>query len=176
MVNYFIMFFGIVIVLVCAIVIFIDKVKGEDIYFDLDFKEQELKKAIEDADEIITELNYTSDTIVRDLEDKINYLNSLVHKIEPSSTDRHIFDNQNNNKNSKIANNTDANKKYKLEGKDDFNNYKSDRIAFDKNSLVLKYFDEGYSISEIAQKMKIGKGEVQLITSLKNEDKKDGEI
>ena len=68
MINYVLLAIGVFVILAALIMIFLDKVKGEDIYFSIDVKEQEIKKVIEDADEIISELNYTSEMVVQEIE------------------------------------------------------------------------------------------------------------
>ena len=57
--NYGIMAIGICVLVVAVTMIFLDKLKGEDLYFNMDMKEQQLKKVMEDADELIDEMNYT---------------------------------------------------------------------------------------------------------------------
>lgn len=51
-INYILLAVGILTVLSTVIMIILDKLKGDDMYFNIDVKEQELKKVIEDAEEI----------------------------------------------------------------------------------------------------------------------------
>ena len=44
MINYLLLALGIFTILISIILIFLDKLKGEDIYFNIDVKEQEMKK------------------------------------------------------------------------------------------------------------------------------------
>jgi hypothetical protein len=77
MINYILLAIGIITVLSAIIMIFLDKLKGDDMYFNIDVKEQELRKVIDDAEEVLSELNFASDIIVKDIEDKINSFNQL---------------------------------------------------------------------------------------------------
>jgi len=175
------MFIGIIVVLISAIIIFLDRIKGEDLYFNIDFKEQELKKVIEDADELIAELNFTSETIVKQIEDKIDLLDKHQNNIDIKANKDYKFDNKsiytNTYKYRKPIEDSllkDNKQKHHVEGKivEQSHNYNSNS----KREKVIKYFKDGYSIEDIARSENIGKGEVQLILSLRKDGEKDEHI
>ncbi|HOE56589.1 MAG TPA: hypothetical protein PLL98_01515 [Bacillota bacterium] len=168
MVNYVLLAIGIFTVLAAALLIFLDKVKGEDIYFNMDVKEQEIKKVIEDADEIIAELNYTSEMVVKEIEDKLNgfrnELNSLSNKSKNSLA---AEKNDNISVAAPIA--VVPAKKKKIISDDKSNDKDPDGKLSQKQQTVFDYASQGMSVTDIAKQMDIGQGEVMLILSLNNE-------
>jgi hypothetical protein len=96
MINYVLLALGIFVILAAVILIFLDKVKGEDMYFSVDVKEQEIKKVIEDADEIISELNYTSEMVVKEIEEKLNGLREELKNISNSAVSKPKVDTKEN--------------------------------------------------------------------------------
>ncbi len=159
-VNYIIMIVGIVTILAAVILIMVEKLKGEDLYFNIDVKEQQLKKVVEDAEEIISELNYISDVVVQEIEDKMKSLQEV--QINP----RNVPDVYNakpiiaavpitlKNKPSIEKNSIEKQNSMKLSP---------------KQQSVYDYANQGLSVVDIAKKMNMGQGEVKLILSLKNE-------
>lgn len=147
MINYIILFVGIVILIISVVLIIFDRIKAEEIFFDIDIKEKQLKSIIKDAEEIITELNYTSYSIVKELEDRVDDLDKGIKT--------------NISKNNEL-------KEYEVErnctNKPVFN------ISTSKYNKIFKYADEGLNIVEIAKLMDMGQGEIQLILSLKKEN------
>ena len=168
MINYVLLAFGIFTILAAAIFIFLDKVKGEDIYFNMDVKEQEIKKVIEDADEIISELNYTSDMIVKEIEDKLRSFrdelqslnNTPVSSAAPEKKDIAP---------AIITKAAVSTKKKKITNDDTDEDKINDFNLNQKQQIVFDYASQGMSVTDIAKQMNIGQGEVMLILSLKNE-------
>ena len=168
MINYVLLAFGIFAILAATILIFLDKLKGEDIYFNMDVKEQEIKKVIEDADKIISELNYTSEMVVKEIEEKLSSLRKDIKDISNTAVSAPEVEKKDNTKAAMpvvIA----ASKKKKIT-----NDNVEKESPFDgklnlKQQEVFDYASQGMSITDIAKKLNIGQGEVMLILSLKNE-------
>lgn len=176
MINYITMFIGIIVVLISTIIIFLDRIKGEDIYFNIDFKEQELKKVIEDADELIAELNFTSEAIVKQIEDKIDLIDKHQNNIDIEAHKDCKFDNKGiytykYKKPSKGSILKDDKQKHHI--KDKIKEQDHDNHFNDKHGKVIKHFKDGFSIEDIARAENMGKGEVQLILSLRKDGEKD---
>lgn len=162
-VNYFITIIGLIIIIISLFLIFSDRLKGEGLYFDLYVKEQEIKKAIIDADEMIDELRYTSEAIISEIEQNINDFRKYYKEIKAKETEQASI-------NETILGNTNVlNREEKSIVKEEIpKNNKSDEI--------YKYYNEGMKIGEIAKKLNIGKGEVSLILSMRNGVVKDGNV
>ncbi|MHB1392462.1 MAG: DUF6115 domain-containing protein [Clostridia bacterium] len=168
MINYVLMAFGIFAILATIILIFLDKIKGEDIYFNIDVKEQEIKKVIEDADEIISELNYTSEMVVKEIEEKLKSLREEQRNLANAAINTSVIEKKDNVP-PVIAPIITASKKKKITN----DNVEKDN-AFEgnlnpKQQAVFDYASQGMSVTDIAKQMNIGQGEVMLILSLKNE-------
>jgi ATP/maltotriose-dependent transcriptional regulator MalT len=159
-INYIMMIIGIITILAAVIVIMIEKLKGEDIYFNIDVKEQELKKVIDDAEEIISELNYISDVVVQDIEEKMKnlqnvYANTKVMPVyEEAKPTKRTIPISFKSKTILEKPSTDSKSATKLST---------------KQQSVLECAGQGLSVMEIAKKLNMGQGEVSLILSLKNE-------
>ena len=180
--NYLLLAVGILTILVVAIIIFLDKLKGEDMYFNIDAKEQEIKKVIDDAEEVLSELNFTADVIVKDIEEKINNLNriyksvtnNLEHQKSGSITAPEPVP-------LKIAEKpinpivyekpTAPNKTKPMTISPQKVNTPIDEVQTSKQEAIYELVNKGVSIVDIAKKMNIGQGEVALILSLKKEEK-----
>lgn len=171
MVNYLLMALGIFMVLTAIILIFLDKLKGEDIYFNLDVKEQEIKKVIEDADEIIAELNYTSEIVVKEIEEKLSsmrdtYRNMKVAAEAPKPQPREVLPPPPVIPVVPIA----AAVKKKRITVDTSEKERQGGIKLNpKQQAVSDCSARGMSVTEIAKQLNMGQGEVMLILSLKNE-------
>ncbi len=167
MINYVLLAIGVFVILAASIMIFLDKVRGEDIYFSMDVKEQEIKKVIEDADEIISELNYTSEMVVHEIEEKLSSfreelksLNNQVSSTSPADKKPAA---------PIVPNVSAANKKKKIiNDGSDLDKPFEEKLS-QKQLSVFEYAAQGMSVTDIAKQMNIGQGEVMLILSLKNE-------
>ena len=167
MINYVLMAVGVFVILAASIMIFLDKVRGEDIYFSMDVKEQEIKKVIEDADEIISELNYTSEMVVHEIEEK---LNSFREELKSINNPAAITSPADKKTAAPVAPSVSAaNKKKKIINDGDDTNKSVDEKLSQKQLSVFEYAAQGMSVTDIAKQMNIGQGEVMLILSLKNE-------
>lgn len=180
-INYVLLALGIFTVLAAMIAIFLDKLKGDDIYFNIDVKEQEIKKVIDDAEEILSELNFTSDVIVKEIEEKINKLNEIYKstssnisklQVKPSSTEHQTI--QQNPAVQQIqpsVEKTTVTAKFKtLTVMANNKNAQNAEKPKSKQQMILEMAEQGISVIDIAKKMNMGQGEVSLILSLKNEE------
>ncbi|HYE12591.1 MAG TPA: hypothetical protein VEF53_20685 [Patescibacteria group bacterium] len=181
-INYILMAVGILTIMAAVIMIFLDKLKGDDMYFNIDVKEQEIKKVIEDAEEILSELNFTSDVIVKEIEEKINHLNriyksvsnSMAHQnTRPMAVEQQISQQAVVQQPSQIVmEKTTVPVKFKPMTIDPIKRTaKSEEKQKSKQEVIYELADQGISIVNIAKKMNMGQGEVSLILSLKNEEK-----
>lgn len=171
MINYVLLAIGIFTVLAASILIFLDKVRGEDIYFSIDVKEQEIKKVIEDADEIISELNYTSEMVVKEIEEKLEGLRTALRNITANTSEiTPIVDKSDYEIEVPPVNKAENRGRKKKITKDDADKDKAiDGKLSTKQKAILNYAAQGMSVTDIAKKLNIGQGEVMLILSLNNE-------
>lgn len=143
--------------MVSLFLIFSDKLKGEGMYFDLYVKEQEIRKAITEADEIIDELKYTSEALVDQIDHSIKEFKESINKIKENEIkiikDQEIISNENSKE--VIKDKIDSNKKI---------------------NMIYEYYNKGMDVAEIARLLDIGKGEVSLILSLYNGDVWNGNV
>ena len=175
-INYLLLAVGILTIMAAVIMIFLDKLKGEDMYFNIDVKEQEIKKVIEDAEEILSELNFTSDVIVKEIEEKINNLNRIYKSVNnnlsqlnvrPMTVEQPVSHNIITHQPSQ----TTVPVKFKsLTITPTYRNDTMEEKQKSKQKVIYELADQGISIVDIAKKMNIGQGEVSLILSLKNEE------
>jgi hypothetical protein len=179
--NYILLAVGILIIMAVLIIIFLDKLKGEDIYFNIDVKEQEIKKVLEDAEEILSELNFTSDVIVRDIEEKVNNLNRIYKNANISIEQRNIRAMEveqevphkvmEEQPNQVVMERPIVPVKYKpMTISQIKRNTQKEEPQKSKQEVIYDLFGQGISIVDIAKKMNIGQGEVSLILSLKKEE------
>lgn len=167
MINYVLLAVGVFVILAASIMIFLDKVRGEDIYFSMDVKEQEIKKVIEDADEIISELNYTSEMVVHEIEEKLSSLREELKSISSPVSGTSPADKK---PAAPVVQNVNAvNKKKKIINDGSDLDKPFDEKLSQKQLKVFEYAAQGMSVTDIAKQMNIGQGEVMLILSLKNE-------
>jgi DNA-binding NarL/FixJ family response regulator len=165
--NYIILAVGVFAVLAATMLIFLDRLKGEDMYFNMDVKEQEIKKVIEDADEIITELNYTAEMVVKEIEEKMRDLREDIKNLNNTTLNSTTVESiiPQIAKPSAIV----ASKKKKVTNDDTGKDMSDDIKLNQKQQTVFEYASQGMSVIDIAKQMNIGQGEVMLILSLKNE-------
>ena len=153
-INYLLTIVGIGMIIISLFLIASDKIRGEGIYFDLYVKEQEIKKAIDDANEMIGEMVYTSEAVINDIEKHISSSRQSLINIS-SEINKPIVSME---EDKCMPNDFQASKKNK------------------KEIDILKLFNEGMNVNDIAKKLDIGKGEVSLILSLNSGVIKDENI
>lgn len=168
MINYMLLALGIFVIFAAVILIFLDKVKGEDMYFSVDVKEQEIKKVIEDAEEIISELNYTSEMVVKEIEEKLSSLRKELKTINNTTVSMAAADNRETAAASAVPGLPPIKRK-RITNDNVEKNKGVDGKFSQKQQTVFNYASQGMSVTEIAKQMNMGQGEVMLILSLKNE-------
>lgn len=198
MINYILLAIGIITVLSAIIMIFLDKLKGDDMYFNLDVKEQELKKVMDDAEEVLSELNFASDIIVKDIEEKINSFNMMyknassnlnhialvrptvpepqpVQQVQPVQAAQPMQPVQQaiqpEKQQAPQIERTTVPVKFKpVTAVSASKIQQKEEQPKSKQQMVQELAEQGISIVEIAKRMNMGQGEVSLILSLKNEE------
>jgi DNA-binding NarL/FixJ family response regulator len=175
-INYFLLGIGIITVLVTLILIFVDKLKGDDMYFNIDVKEQEMKKVMEDAEEILSELNFTSDVIVKEIEEKITHLNKTYRNVNQSMEQIHARPAVIPQEPVAAAPSLPTEKnavpaRFKpitvMTGGKTITNKEKPKT---KQQMIAEMAAQGISVVDIAKNLNMGQGEVALILSLKNEE------
>lgn len=151
-------------IIISLFLIFSDRLKGEGIYFDIYVKEQEIRKAIADADEMIDELKYTSEAVINEIEQNISDFRKYFKEIKTKDIEQSIAIKT-------VTENADFSNK-------DENIIKEEKMPQinEKMNRIYEYYNEGMEIEEIAKKLDIGKGEVSLILSLRNGVVKNGNL
>lgn len=152
-INYLLTIVGIGMIIISLFLIASDKIRGERIYYDLYMKEQEIKKAIADAEEIVGELVYTSEVVISDIEEHISSMKQSY--------------NNNEKEIGKLAADIDENRKP--------NKDVPVPAKTKKEKDILDLFSKGMNVDDIAKNLQIGKGEVSLTLSL-NSGVKNNEI
>ena len=152
-INYLLTIVGIGMIIISLFLIASDKIRGERIYYDLYMKEQEIKKAIADAEEIVGELVYTSEVVISDIEEHISSMKQSYNNNEKEIGKRaaDIDENRKPNKDVPVPAKTK------------------------KEKDLLDLFSKGMNVDDIAKNLQIGKGEVSLTLSL-NSGVKNNEI
>jgi len=163
-INYILTIIGVFFIILSLFLIISEKIKGNNIYYNLQVKEKELRKAIDEAQDMINELVYTSEIIVDEIENYISSKKQFINN-EDFSDIKKISNAEVKSgeiKNEKIIDDCiDENKKIG----ESFKNKILERRE-SKYEEVHKLLNQGLSIDEIAKKLKMGKGEVKLIITL----------
>ncbi len=190
-------FLGILLILISLISIFLDKRKVFNFVKGFDQKKQELTEIISDAEQMIEELNRFSDYIVNrmdlkneELNKNLNEAEERIQEIKERIESVHISAatvplaqtaemesgvvyavNGSGMNNTAVITAVEATAAYgRNEGQKLPAAFKKKEkvIQFNnKYSEVLKLADEGLGSLEIAKKLNMGKGEVELIIGLK---------
>jgi serine phosphatase RsbU (regulator of sigma subunit) len=140
-----------------------------------------MKKVIDDAEEILSELNFTSDVIVREIEEKINHLNMIYKSVNNSiaqvnirtavSEPQVVLPKAEEPHSQPKIEKTIVNAKFKPIT---IGSMSKDTVKVEKpkskQQQIFEMADKGISVLEIAKAMNMGQGEVALILSLKNEE------
>lgn len=178
---------GIFIVVFSLICMTVEKKKKRDYRRDIDERISELQQVIQDADQLLTELNNYSTYIVERIEEKQQNLENVAKKIDERIEYLQLIENPNG-----FAGNS-----VKSENSDSFRNYEetvaaekisseqwnsSDSVTHDftpdsdsdsdlaslddRRREVIRLFRKGISSTEIAKMLNMGKGEIELITHM----------
>lgn len=187
-----IIFLGVLLVLGSLFFIAMDKVNGKDFFKEFDRKKEEMFNLIQDSEEMVQELNRMSDYVVTVIAEKnqefFNKSASLEKTFVPvlnESKDQVeeilILPSPQETIQSEIAESTlDVEKEPEVQrlvnmqfshniesvNKESSVNEKSKLVLNSRRREVLKLIEQGLSNDEIADKLKIGKGEIGLIRGL----------
>lgn len=174
---------GIILMFLIIIWTLLDKKKVFKVVKDFDQKKSELIDIINDAEQMIEELNKFSDYIVTQMDLKDEELRSNLKKADEQirniglraqqidihekvpANEKIVFDLNNDMAINDIDYNSFPAITFEESKQNDRRNEKVVPIN-NKYSEVLKLSRDGYNESEIAKKLKIGKGEIQLILGI----------
>ena len=116
----------------------------------LESKKQELDEIIYSASDMVHELNHVSDYVANIVEQKNEELNEVIKSADERIADmRELF--ESNDKNKVV----------------DFPSVGiSQNVVHSKKSEIEELYNEGYSVSDIAKELGIGKGEIELMLGI----------
>lgn len=161
---------GIFIVCFAMVWMVYEKKKARDYRIDIDERRYELQQMIEDAEQLLTELNNFSSYIVDRLEEKQQNVEEFISKVDKKIE---MFS-QIEGKVDVIApvesfeepakeNSTTSEEDYT----DTFPKKKGKLISLDDTKReVIKLYKKGISSTEIARMLNMGKGEIELISRM----------
>lgn len=187
-------FIGIVLIIVAFVGILYDKKSSMDYMGRVDTKKRELEEVIKDAEMMLQEMNRFSEYLLDQMETKYSRLSS-VNSIEKA--DEHVYDienaekerlylrsemNRTADKTQKSGISYEASSKVEAETRDELYPMGKGVTAKEvpakntdsavknvKYEKVITLSKEGLGISDIAKKLGVGKGEIELILGLKNQ-------
>lgn len=169
-----IIFIGITIVFTALISIFFDSKRSHDNKKEIEQKKKELTDIISDAEEMVSELNKFSGYIVSQIDIKNNELwESLKnYQCKLEEINQKVFDNPDIVIQSDEAALSEISCSNTIEADNSAiespsSNTISNAVpAYTKQERILQLAQNGLNAAEIAKKMNIGKGEVQLVLEL----------
>lgn len=184
-----IIFLGIILIIGSLFFILMDRVNGKDFFQEFDRKKDEMFNLIQESEEMIQELNRMSDYVVTVISEKnqeiINKsmiptaqelgpgMNNTVYTLQqavsiPQREQKHDSEPEKINAGLKEKQQLNAQLPNNIPEKiaEDFKNIKPKISLKDRRGEVVKMIEQGLSNDEIAGKMKIGKGEIELIRGL----------
>jgi hypothetical protein len=163
---------GIMVVGIAMVWIVIERKNSRDYRLEVDECRYELQQVIEDAEQLINELNNFSDFIVNRMEEKQQEIESVINAVSEKND---LFENINgqvSNINQFKDKSSDAVSEISTENKQDdhaevIQLKKGKIISFDaKKREVLNLYKEGVGSTEIARMLNMGKGEIELISRM----------
>ncbi len=186
-----IIFLGILLIAGSLFFILMDRVNGKDFFQEFDRKKDEMFNLIQESEEMIQELNRMSDYVVTAISEKNQeFFNKAMSSEKPepapdrnpekvptpellpkpiqeaaantkAAPDQDVEHEAEKAVNTQIPNNILEKTKDNPE-----DSTKTKLILNDKRREVLKMIEQGLNNDEIAEKMKMGKGEIGLIRGL----------
>lgn len=165
---------GIMIVCIAMIWIVVERKKSRDYRLEIDERRYELLQAIDDAEQLIDELNNFSDYIVNRMEEKQQEIESIMKAVsEKTDLFEHVAAqasniNQLSEKSddavSEVSNVTENYEEYHTET---IRMKKGKIVSFDaKKREVINLYKKGVGSTEIARMLNMGKGEIELISRM----------
>lgn len=184
-----VIFIGIILVVISFIWIIYDRKKAYDYSKDVDNKKAELLVVMKDAEEMIEELNSISGYILDNMDSKSNEIKDTLSsadekikeiKLVAAAKSEHI---KNESIKAVNENNTSGNcrevigiQAIQLKNfTEEFNSLKNAKpkaraVGSSRYREVIKLSESGLGETEIAKKLNIGKGEIQLILGMNVEN------
>lgn len=177
MFNFFIslMVVGISLILISFILVLFDYKSSLSEKDKLDKRIGVLEELLGDADQIVQELNKFSDYIVTKVDEKSNDLKTLIDEADQlvlsSKSKQKIINTPVKEEVSYVSEMVEPPVIYRNTAKPEqvIELVKKDSLKYsaaNKHNEVLRLFDEGLSDVEIAKRLNMGKGEVQLIVGM----------
>ena len=180
---------GILVVCFALVWMVIEKKRAMDYRLEIDERRYELMQIIEDADQLLTEMNNFSSYIVDQMEEKQQSIEFSLHKA--GQRIEQLFDNMYikpvhvpemldvtkeikeqtekiiNNKEIKNEVNSEIEENIEIEESILSSRKKGKLIPFDERKReVIKLHKKGISSTEIAKMLDMGKGEIELISRM----------
>lgn len=157
---------GIFLVCFALIWMVVEKKRNHDYRLDIDERRFELQQAIEDADQLLTELNNFSSYIVNRMEEKQQTLEDILYQVE----ERLELIKQNKPVSSPV-NISKAREINDISEQDTYISTSSENKGKlipldDRKREVIKLHNKGVSSTEIAKMLNMGKGEIELISRM----------
>lgn len=160
-----IIFLGIVIVIVALAAIIFDKKRASDDKVKVDEKKSELVEIINDADQVLSELNNFSEYLVEQVDKKNNELNKSIEKAEEKLKEIHSGYMELVSASSlNVKKAVNGNVQTQFVKKDKQQNTKEDKVIpiNNKYTRVMELHQDGIPKEDIAKLMNMGIGEVEL--------------
>jgi len=165
---------GIMIVSITIVWIVIERKNSRDYRLEIDESRYELQQTIDDAEQLIDELNNFSDYIVSRMEEKQQEIESIIKSVsekadlieniavQASSTNQ--FQEKSEDEISEVSIVTENNQE---EPAETIQVRKGKIISFDaKKREVMNLYKKGVCSTEIARMLNMGKGEIELISRM----------
>lgn len=164
---------GIAIVITAMIWIVVERKKSRDYRLEIDERRYELQKTIEEAEQLLIELNNFSDYIVSRMEEKQQEIEFVIEAAAEKAGLFEKINNQASNTNQLNSETDDAVSEIpeialKQEKHTEVIPMKKGKIiSFDaKKREVLNLYKKGVNSTEIARMLNMGKGEIELISRM----------
>lgn len=159
---------GILIVCFALAWIVVIKKKARDYRLEIDERSYELQKIIQDADQLLIELNNYSSYIVNRMEEKQQAIEDIINKVDEKIS---LLE-----QTKEINHSTESSEEIIVENSETTEQDHFENILPVKNckliSLnevkreVVKLYKKGISSTEIAKMLNVGKGEIELISRM----------
>ena len=161
---------GIFLVCFALLWMVVEKKKARDYRLDIDERRYELQQIIEDADQLLTELNNFSSYIVSRLEEKQQSIEEFINKVDEKIE---LFNQIEGRADmiSQVESIEEPAPETVDTSEEDYINalheQKGKLITLDERKReIIKLYKKGISSTEIARMLNMGKGEIELISRM----------
>ncbi|NLM10771.1 MAG: hypothetical protein GX213_08365 [Clostridiaceae bacterium] len=161
---------GIFLVCFALLWMVVEKKKARDYRLDIDERRYELQQIIEDADQLLTELNNFSSYIVNRLEEKQQSIEEFINKVDEKIE---LFNQIEGRADmiSQVESIEEPAPETVDTSEEDYINalheQKGKLITLDERKReIIKLYKKGISSTEIARMLNMGKGEIELISRM----------